>query len=117
MDSTESIAPEFPPEPPQIPRGELWKCLLLPTVLTLLANLITAASGFDGYGYTLWFLPLVVGPIAGLSLTPWFVRILKTAYQGRSMVLMSIGYAFGQVILTPAIGFGGCLLTASNFGS
>ena len=33
------------------------------------------------------------------------------------MVLMSIGYAFGQVILTPAIGFGGCLLTASNFGS
>lgn len=117
MDTNDISPPDLPPEPPKIPKGELWKCLLLPTVLTLISNLITAAAGVEGYAYRLWFLPLIVGPLIGLICTPWFVRILKTCYQGRSMVLMSIGYAFGQLVITPAIGLGGCMLTASQFGN
>jgi len=115
MEPHETIPLEPPPEPPGIPKRELWICLLLPIILTLGSNLVAVASGIEIYTYRLWFLPLVVGPITGFICTPWFIRILKTAYQGRSMVLMSIGYAFGQLIVTPIVGFGGCFLTASTF--
>ncbi|MEP4077492.1 hypothetical protein [Haloferula sp.] len=116
MDAPQPSPPETLPES-RIPRRELWKCLLMPTILTVGANLITAAGGTSVYMYSLWYLPLIVGPIAGFICTPWFVKILKISYRGRGMVLMSIGYALGQLILTPAIGLGGCLLTAETFGA
>jgi hypothetical protein len=102
--------------PTAIPRAPLWTCLLLPGGVALAASLLMPVAGLEGYFYRLWFLPLIAGPITGFICTPWFVRLLKQRYRGRSLVLISSGYAFGQMILSCAIGFGGCLLVANTIG-
>ena len=110
---------EFPqpgPLEPQIARGPLWACLLTPTAATIVACLIMPIAGTEGYFYRLWFLPLIAGPITGFICTPWFVRMMKARYRGRSLVLTSIGYSIGQLILTPALGFGGCILVGNTIG-
>ena len=101
------------PEPLQpISRRQLWLCLLLPTIITVIASLIMPLGGMDGYVYSLVLLPLLAGPIAGFICTPWFVHLITPRLRGRSLVLTSIGYALGQLILTPIVGFGGCILVA-----
>lgn len=110
MTDLETTAPEIPPAPPHLPRGTLWWCLLTPLLATFATLPVTASAGTQGYALTLWYLPLVTGPVVGLICTPWFYRILHGCYRGRSLGLMTVAYPFAQLIITPSIGFGGCLL-------
>jgi hypothetical protein len=103
--------PGLPLPPPKIPRGQLWACLLAPTLATLLSipgtlSLANSAGGYDGIPYL--FIPLLAGPVAGLGCLPWWIRLMKPRYAGRSLVLLGFAYPIGQMILTPLIGYGGC---------
>lgn len=103
--------PLLPSPPPKIPPKKLWLCLLMPTLVTLVSVPMMFLGGTSGYAPNLFFLPLVSGPVAGLLCTPWWVRLLRIRYAARSLVLLGVAYPLGQLIITPVVGFGGCMAT------
>jgi len=104
-------APEVPTPPPEIPRGKLWTALLLPPVIMCLGSLIAreAASRSSSYGEE-FLVMLPVGLVTILATAVLFVRVWRVRYHGRSLVLTTLGYILGQIILCLAVWFGCCLI-------
>jgi hypothetical protein len=103
--------PEVPTPPPEIPKGKLWTALLLPPVIMCFGSLIAreAASRSSGYGEE-FLVMLPVGLVAILATSVLFVRAWRVRYHGRSLVLTTLGYILGQIILCLAVWFGCCLI-------
>ena len=98
-----------PQEPPQIPRGKLWTCLLAPPLLSGLLTAILAAATRHEYGQgAVVVLPVGLAAII-ICLFP-FLACLRVRYQGRSVTLLGWGYFLGQIIVCLSIWFGTCLL-------
>ena len=111
--------PPVPEPPPRVPRGRLWLCLLMPTLVTLLsvAVAVPVASSMNNYGgIPVLLATLLVGPVVGLCCIPWWLKLMRPRYAGRSLVLLGVAYPLGQIILTPFIAYGGCFLTFGIFG-
>jgi hypothetical protein len=103
-------APEVPTPPPEIPKGKLWAALLLPPTITCIGTLIAreAARRSHSYGEEILIM-LPVGLVAILTTSVLFVRVWGVRYHGRSLVLTTIGYIIGQIVLCLAVWFGCCL--------
>jgi len=96
------------PEP--LRRGPLWLILLLPPLLLLVINLVigaTHAKGRYGEGF---FNALPVGVLALIVCQVFFSRFIARRYRGRSLVLLSLGYFAGELVVSLAVWFGSCLL-------
>lgn len=106
-------APEVPTPPPEIPKGQLWTSLVAPPVMTLILTMVIGATyKRTGYGEE-FLLVLPVGLLTILFCLATFVSAWKVRYRGRSLVLTSIGYFLGQIILCLGLWFGGCFLILS----
>lgn len=100
---------------PEVPKKRLWACLLTPTLATVAAFLLQLAvmlvfgtrsdEVVVGFAYLTWF----AGSVVALLCLPWFVLTLKKRFRGKSLVLLSLAYLFGQIIIQLPLGFGGCL--------
>lgn len=98
---------EIPQPSPEIPKGKLWTALLMPPVVTVVGGLIALAVAQDHGEELLLVLPVSLVAIligAVLFVPTWGVR-----YRGRSLVLTTIGYILGQIILCLVLWFGCCL--------
>ncbi len=104
-------APEVPTPPPEIPKGKLWTALLLPPAIMCAGSLIVgdAAARSSSYGEE-FLVMLPVGLVTILVTAVLFVRVWGVRYHGRSLVLTTLGYILGQVILCFAVWFGCCLI-------
>ncbi|MEK7951391.1 hypothetical protein [Luteolibacter soli] len=104
-------APEVPTPPPEIPKEKLWLALLLPPAIMCFGSLIArnAAAHSSSYG-TEFLVMLPVGLVAILVTSVLFVRAWGVRYSGRSLVLTTIGYILGQIVLCLAVWFGCCLI-------
>ena len=102
--------PEIPAPLPEVPRGKLWTSLSIPPVATIIGTLIAGSvANRNGYGVELLFV-LPVGLIAILISMAFFIQAWRVRYHGRSLVLTSIGFLLGQIILCIGLWFGCCLL-------
>ena len=103
-------APEIPAPPPEIPRKSLWTTLAIPPAITTTGTLVMSMIfGSRNYGAEmLWMLP--IGLIAIITCLVFFVRVFRIRYRGRTLVLTSIGYFLGQVILCLCLWFGSCMV-------
>ena len=105
-----SEEPPIPQEPPQIPRGKLWACLLVPPVLsgvftaTIAANLSKNSYRIE----TLFVLP--IGLIAIIACLFPYLAAIRVRYRGRSVALLGWGFFLGQIIICLSVWFGTCLL-------
>ena len=104
------------PEPlPTVPRKALWICLLIPTGVTVVAFLVQGITVLI-HGNSLDLATVIIlsygtllsGSVAALFTLPWFVRILRKRYRGKSLVLLSLGYLLGQVVIQLPLGYGAC---------
>ena len=103
-------APEVPLPPPEIPRGKLWAALSIPPVVTVAGTFVAGSSTHpNSYGIELLYV-LPVGLLAIVVCLCYFVSAWKVRYRGRSLVLTSIGYFLGQIILCLALWYGSCFL-------
>lgn len=100
--------PEIPAPPPEVPRGPLWASLGIPPLFTGLGTIIVSSIfGNRNYGAeTLWMLP--AGLVAIIPCLVVFIRAWRVRYRGRGLVLTSIGYFLGEVILCLCVWFGCC---------
>lgn len=108
MDET----PAAPTPPPEIPRGRLWRALLVPSIVTVIGTLVASAAARSNgsYGEEL-LLMLPVGLVVILLAAVPFAKALGVRYRGRSLVLTTIGFILGQIILCLALWFGCCLVS------
>lgn len=98
----------IPSPPPRLNVRDLWLCLLLPQVGAALLVLVLFNASVGGVSDLISF---AVFGLMGLAVfTRWFVKICRVRYQGRSLVLMSIGYVLGQLMLAAAILIGTCFI-------
>jgi cell division protein FtsW (lipid II flippase) len=104
-------APETPAPPPEIPKGKLWTALLLPPAIMCFGSLIArdAASRSLSYGEE-FLVMLPVGLVTILATAVLFVQVWRIRYRGRSLVLTTLGYILGQIVLCLAVWFGCCLI-------
>jgi len=98
------------PEP--LPRGPLWLLLVFPPLLLLMVNVVIGVSHLRGrYGEGEAFLDaLPVLPLALIVCQVCFSRFLRRRYRGSSLVLLSLGYFIGEMVISLAVWFGSCLL-------
>lgn len=102
-------APEIPAPPPQVPKGGLWASLAIPPGLTVIGTFV-AGSYYNPSRYgTEFLLVLPVGLLAILICLCFFIVSWRVRYRGASLVLTSIGYLLGQIILCLALWYGGCM--------
>lgn len=102
--------PDFPTPPPEIPKGLLWTSLAAPPVMTsILTMVIGGVYDRSGYGQE-FLLVLPVGLLTILFCVVSFFSAWRVRYRGRSLILTSIGYFLGQIILCLGLWFGGCFL-------
>ncbi|MCW1925825.1 hypothetical protein OKA05_24920 [Luteolibacter arcticus] len=108
-------SPEVPIPPPEIPRGELWAALLLPVVVMcagcVLCLGVSGARSVDGYDLVgtlmvMFTVEMVMMPVAA----DLFVRAWGVRYRGRSLVLTTLGFMLGQIVLCMAVWVGFCLI-------
>jgi hypothetical protein len=104
--------PAVPTPPPEIPRGKLWRALLAPSVVTVIGTLIASAAARSNrsYGEEL-LLMLPIGLVLILLAAIPFSKALGVRYRGRSLVLTTIGFILGQIILCLGLWFGCCLVS------
>lgn len=106
--------PDFPVPPPEIPKGKLWSALSIPPVVTVVGTFVAGGTyTSDSYGIEFLFV-LPVGLLAIVVCLCYFVSAWKVRYRGRSLVLTSIGYFLGQIILCLALWYGGCIFIATT---
>ncbi|BCX48043.1 hypothetical protein HAHE_19510 [Haloferula helveola] len=101
--------PEIPAPPPEVPRGRLWGSLVVPPILTVLGTIILALIGSSGMNYgaeVLLMLP--IGLVAIIICLVYFILAWRVRYHGRTLVLTSIGYFLGQIILCLCLWYGCC---------
>ena len=107
-------APQVPPPPPEIPKEKLWTALFLPPVVMCVGSLIARAAVMQNSSYGEEYLVMLpVGLVTILVTAVLFVRVWRVRYRGRSLVLTTIGYILGQIVLCLAVWFGCCLLPTS----
>jgi hypothetical protein len=111
-----SEEPEVPQPVPEIPRRALWTILLLPPVLTVLANFAISLAGgrrgdLDGLMMMVPFCMFFVI----LALAFRFNEIANRRYRGRSFAFLAFAYFFGQILLCLTLWAGSCLLLMPNF--
>lgn len=103
-------APEVPAPPPEVPKNKLWASLSIPPVLTVIGTLVAGgAHSPTSYGIEFLFV-LPVGLLTIFCCLVPFIKAWGVRYRGRSLVLTSIGYVLGQIILCLGLWFGTCLL-------
>jgi hypothetical protein len=102
--------PEIPISPPSIPRGNLWRSLVIPPAATFIVNCITGLNwSRNDYGVSFLWVPLMaLVLIVGFLFS--FNAALRPRYQGRSAVLLGFFYFIGQIVVCLAVWFGSCLL-------
>lgn len=106
--------PEVPPPPPEVPKNKLWATLLIPPLFTLIFTIVIGGvRNQTSYGEE-FLLVLPAGLLVILFCLVSFVSAWKVRYHGRSLVLTSIGYLLGQIILCLGLWFGGCYLVMSR---
>jgi len=106
-------APQAPLPPPEIPKGGLWASLTIPPLLTVIGTFV-AGRNYNPSSYGTKFLfVLPVGLLAILICLCFFVVTWRVRYRGVSLVLTSIGYLLGQIILCLALWYGGCVILTS----
>lgn len=98
----------IPSPPPRLNVRDLWLCLLLPQVGAALLVLVLFSTSSVGPPNLIFL--AILGLLGLGGFTRRFVKICRVRYQGRSLVLMSIGYVLGQLILTAAILIGTCFI-------
>lgn len=103
-------APEVPTPPPEIPKGKLWTALLLPPVIMCIGSLLIALGRRQSSYGEEFLVMLPLGLAAILVTSVLFVRVWRVRYHGRSLVLTTLGYILGQIILCLAVWFGCCLI-------
>jgi hypothetical protein len=92
-------APEVPLPPPEIPKGKLWAALSVPPVVTVIGTFVAGSSlSTGGYGIEFLFV-LPVALLAIVACLCHFVSAWKVRYRGRSLVLASIGYFLGRILV------------------
>lgn len=105
--------PEVPAPPPEVPKNKLWASLLVPPVLTVIGTFVVGGT-YNSNNYGIEFLcVLPLGLLTILCCLVIFVRAWRVRYRGQSLVLTSIGYVLGQIILCLGLWFGACMLILS----
>ncbi|WP_193212757.1 hypothetical protein [Luteolibacter marinus] len=104
-------APTVPEPVPEVPRRKLWTSLMVPPLVTAIATLVLSgvANAGRNYGAELLFV-LPLGLVTILICMVPFTQALKVRYRGRGLVLTSIGYLLGQIIVCLCLWFGCCVL-------
>ncbi len=111
---TDEESPEVPVPLPEVPRGKLWTALSFPPVITFISSLM-AGSVATPADYNIEYLyVLPVGLIAIIIALVLFIRAWRVRYHGRSLVLTSIGFFLGQIILCLSLWFGCCMLIPTS---
>ncbi len=106
--------PEIPAPPPEVPRGKLWSALLIPPLVTVIGSIIAGIAARDAHNYgteLLLVLPVSLAVISAFLVV--FILAWRVRYRGRGLVLTSIGYFLGQVILCLCLWFGCCFAVLS----
>lgn len=102
--------PEVPAPPPEVPKNKLWASLSIPPAVTVMGTFLAGGAHTpSSYGIEFLFV-LPVGLLTILCCLVTFINAWKVRYRGRSLVLTSIGYVLGQIILCLGLWFGTCLL-------
>jgi len=91
-------------------RGVLWVLLVTPPFSVVLANLVIGWSGHAGQYSLGFFDALPVGLVVLIVCQVLFSRIMRHRYRGKSLVLLSLGYLAGEMVISLAVWFGSCLL-------
>lgn len=106
-------APEVPAPLPEVPKNKLWAWLLTPPVVTVIGTFV-AGGTYNSNSYGIEFLVVLpVGLLAICCCLVAFINAWKVRYRGRSLILTSIGYFLGQIILCLGLWFGACMLIVS----
>ncbi|BCU76514.1 hypothetical protein [Luteolibacter sp. LG18] len=92
-------------QPPRIPRGRLWLCLLAPPVGIVAWMALALVCPMNGH-FLEWSSALVLA-VAAASLVG-FVRLLKPRFLMRNVVLFTLAYLVAQCVI-------GAILVAAWF--
>jgi hypothetical protein len=96
--------------PPPLPRGPLWRLLLLPPLLVAVINLVIGWVDWQGEYGEGFLIALPIGFFLVIAFQVRFSRFLRRRYRGSSFVLLSLGYFIGEFVVGLAVWFGSCLL-------
>jgi hypothetical protein len=99
--------PNLPVPVPQIPRGALWICLLVPPVATLVINMTIGFATKNDADLSLLVPPMMLLVIIGFCV--WFHSLVRRRYLGRSLVFLNSSYFLGQIIVCLALWIGSCV--------
>jgi len=107
-------APDVPAPLPEIPRNKLWVSLATPPVITVIGTVILSIvfRNSTNYGMEI-LLMLPVSLVAIITCLVFFILAWRVRYHGRTLVLTSIGYFLGQVILCLSLWYGSCFAVVS----
>lgn len=107
--------PEIPSPPPEVPKGKLWVSLLMPPAVTVLLTFFTGIT-IDLRNYGIEFLYILPFCLVAIVFGQFaFTSAWRTRYRGRTLVLTSIGYFLGQIVLCLGLWFGCCLIPYQKF--
>lgn len=84
--------------------------LAAPSLLLLACNVIIKLGGFKGRYGEGYLNALPVGLLVLIVCAVSFSRFMRHRYRGTSLVLLSLGYFVGQMVISLAVWFGSCLL-------
>jgi hypothetical protein len=99
-----------PPQPPFIPRGLLWRAILIPPVATTVAVVVFSLVAGKGASEVL-LLDLPIMAMIVLGFAAHFTGVMGKRYRGVSLVFLSCAYLLGQSIICLAIWAGACVLS------
>jgi hypothetical protein len=98
------------PTPGSLSRGPLWILLLAPPLFVVIANLVIGWGGYqDTYGVG-FLRSLGIGLVALVVCQICFPFFVRQRYRGKSVMLLSMAYFVGEVVIGLAVWFGSCLL-------
>ncbi|MEP4076591.1 hypothetical protein [Haloferula sp.] len=104
-----------PLDPPEIPKGKLWASLTIPPLVTVFCILFVSAlpdPDYGPFGIGTFFI-LLVDLVTIIICLVIFIRAWRVRSHGRGLVLTSIAYFLGQVIICLCVWFGCCLVVYS----
>lgn len=108
-----SEEPEVPQPVPAIPRGPLWLALVIPPLLTGVANAAIGIVTSGGSTVVSLCVPLFVFLLI-VALTFWFSAIVERRYRGRFVFYLNFAYFLGQIVVCLTVYMGTCVTFFKN---